>query len=64
MDFSEIDLDDPEAQMKYTEGLDKVARQLFGMGTTSFGAYSHHPQKEALQACEWSTIIEDMNLSL
>jgi N-acetylglucosamine-6-phosphate deacetylase len=36
IDFSEIDLNDPEAEAKYTEGLDEVARRLVEMGTTSF----------------------------
>jgi N-acetylglucosamine-6-phosphate deacetylase len=36
IDFSEIDLNDPEAERKYTEGLDEVARRLVEMGTTSF----------------------------
>jgi N-acetylglucosamine-6-phosphate deacetylase len=36
IDFSEIDLNDPDAERKYTEGLDEVARRLVEMGTTSF----------------------------
>jgi N-acetylglucosamine-6-phosphate deacetylase len=29
-------LEDPEAERKYTDGLDEVARRLVEMGTTSF----------------------------
>lgn len=36
IDFSEIDLEDPRAEEKYTDGLDEVARRLVEMGTTSF----------------------------